>query len=85
MKNPAPILNLPRFRNCLGFRNPGMEKTREFLEGYEREKPLILNITGDSIDEYCKVIEGLQDYTDMIELNISCPNTENGLYFSENP
>ncbi|UCD07541.1 MAG: hypothetical protein JSW41_01030 [Candidatus Aenigmatarchaeota archaeon] len=72
------------FVNCVGFENAGMEKTREFLKGYEGV-PVILNIAGDSIDEYCEVIEDLQDYTDMIELNISCPNIENGLYFSENP
>ncbi len=85
--NPKP--NIVRkgkgFVNCIGFRNPGMEKTREFLKDCDRRKPLILNIAGDSIDEYCEVIEGLQDYADMIELNISCPNIENGLYFSENP
>ncbi len=83
--NPKP--NIVRrgngFVNCLGFENPGMEKTKEFLRGY-KGVPTILNITGDSIDEYCEVIECLQNYADMIELNISCPNTENGLYFSEN-
>jgi len=84
--NPKPnIVKRGRgFVNCVGFENPGMEKTREFLRGY-KGVPIILNITGDSIDEYCEVIEGLQDYADMIELNISCPNTEKGLYFSENP
>lgn len=72
------------FVNCVGFENLGMEETREFLKGYGGV-PMIVNITGDSIDEYCEVIEGLQDYADMIELNISCPNIEKGLYFSENP
>lgn len=90
-KNPkkgSPKPNIVRrgngFVNCLGFENPGMEKTRESLKDY-KGVPTILNITGDSIDEYCEVIEGLQDYVNMVELNISCPNTENGLYFSENP
>jgi dihydroorotate dehydrogenase (NAD+) catalytic subunit len=88
--NPRP--NIVRrgegFVNCLGFGNPGMERTRRFLKGYGsygRKKPLILNVTGDSIGEYCEVIGGLQDYADMIELNISCPNTETGTYFSANP
>ncbi len=89
-KNPrkGPRPNMVRrgegFVNCVGFENAGMEKTREFLKDY-RGVPIILNITGDSIDEYCEVIEGLQDYADMVELNISCPNIEKGLYFSENP
>lgn len=83
--NPRP--NIVRrdkgFVNCLGFRNPGKEKTGEFLKEY-KGVPIILNVTGDSIGEYCDVVDFLQDYVDMIELNISCPNTENGLYFSEN-
>ena|GEM_PF-836248 len=73
------------FVNCVGFENLGMEEYRKFLESYKRTKPLILNITGDGIYEYFDVIEYLEKYADMFELNISCPNTESGLKFSKHP
>lgn len=85
--NPEPTIvkRGEGFVNCVGFKNPGMEECKKFLESYKRPKPLILNITGDGISEYFDVIEYLEGHADMFELNISCPNTESGLKFSKYP
>lgn len=84
-KEPVIVRRGNGFVNCVGFKNPGMVECGVFLKNYERKKPIILNITGGSIDEYLKVISYLDKYADMIELNISCPNTKTGLNFSQRP
>jgi dihydroorotate dehydrogenase (NAD+) catalytic subunit len=75
--------------NSIGLANVGLEKfVTEKLPLIEKFKTnIIVNVVGNSIDEYEKVIESL-DNIDRIagyEVNISCPNVkEGGLQFGTN-
>jgi len=67
--------------NSVGLQNPGVDKYIEeelpFLRNYD--VPVIANVVGKSIGEYCEVAEKLNE-TDiaMMEINISCPNVKEG-------
>lgn len=75
--------------NSVGLQNPGIDKVIEddipFLKKYDTK--IILNICGHTIQEYVDVAEkATKCDVDLIELNISCPNVENGgLAFGNNP
>lgn len=74
-ETPAGILN------SVGFQNPGVEafiqEELPFLKQFD--VPVIANIAGNTIEEYCEMAEILSG-TDIagIELNISCPNIREG-------
>jgi dihydroorotate dehydrogenase (NAD+) catalytic subunit len=71
--------------NSIGLQNPGVEdfiaKKLPFLLDYEL--PLIVNVVGDSLEEYMQVVEPLdsEKRVDGFEINLSCPNVERGLEF----
>lgn len=60
--------------NCNGFRNPGLYDYEKYLESRERVRPLIINVAGDTPEEYGLIVRTLSPYADIVELNISCPN-----------
>lgn len=67
--------------NSIGLENPGMEYFRDNIIGnLKYETPIILNINGESEEEYIAVAEIANEIerVDFIELNISCPNVKNG-------
>ncbi|NTW88886.1 MAG: dihydroorotate dehydrogenase [Desulfobulbaceae bacterium] len=68
--------------NAIGLENVG-------VEGFIRDKlpflretgtPVIVNILGDSLDDYAKLAEKLNNVTGIaaLEVNISCPNVKRG-------
>jgi len=67
--------------NAVGLQNPGVDKYIEdelaFLRDFD--VPVIANVAGKSVEEYCGVVEKLNE-TDaaMLEINISCPNVKEG-------
>jgi len=67
--------------NAVGLQNAGVDKYIEeelpFLRNFD--VPVIANVVGKSIGEYCEVVEKLNE-TDiaMMEINISCPNVKEG-------
>jgi dihydroorotate dehydrogenase len=65
----------PGFVNCNGFKNPGLEAFRAALGRLPRRRPLIVSVAGESPDEYRRLVEELAPLADLIELNISSPNT----------
>ena len=75
--------------NAIGLANVGID---EFLKSklpfLEKQKTkIIVNVAGSTIEEYVYVCERLADCerVDMIELNISCPNVnEGGIEFGSN-
>lgn len=75
--------------NAVGLQNPGMdvflEKELPLLKEYKT--PVIVNIAGRSVEDYCCAAERLDDSpADMLELNISCPNVkEGGIGFGTDP
>jgi dihydroorotate dehydrogenase (NAD+) catalytic subunit len=75
--------------NAIGLANVG-------LEAFLRDKlpaaaaaacPVIGSIAGDSIDSYVKVAAAFNAaaHLPLVELNVSCPNTADGLQFGEDP
>jgi dihydroorotate dehydrogenase len=66
----------PGLVNCNGFRNPGLAAFREALARLPRRRPLIVSVAGDSPEEYRRLVEGLEPLADLVEVNISSPNTK---------
>lgn len=74
-ETPAGMLN------SVGLQNPGVEafveKELQFLKRYSTA--IIVNIAGNTIEEYCEMVRLLSDADiDAIELNVSCPNVKAG-------
>ncbi len=76
--------------NAIGLQGPGVDgfiaQYMPFLQ--EQCVPVIVNIWGTSVDEYCEVAKRLSDVEGVsgLELNISCPNVkEGGLLFGTDP
>ena len=76
VETPAGVLN------CVGLENPGVEFfLKETLPQLRKvtKTPVIVNIDGDSAEDYGTLAEMLDvDGVDAIELNISCPNVAQG-------
>lgn len=68
--------------NSIGLENVGIKKFIQekmvFLRKYRTK--VIVNILGDTIDDYCSLCEQLHDVDGVaaIEVNISCPNVKQG-------
>lgn len=75
--------------NAIGLQNPGIdvfvERDIPYLKQYDTR--IIVNVCGHTTDEYLEVVERLADqYVDLLEINISCPNVkEGGIAFGQNP
>lgn len=75
--------------NSIGLQNPGarafLEKKIPFLENYT--PPLIVNVVGDSVEEYCEVVKTLDPHPRVsgYEINLSCPNVKKGLEYGTTP
>jgi dihydroorotate dehydrogenase len=65
----------PGLVNCNGFHNPGLEAFREALPRLRHERPLIVSVAGESPEEYRRLVEALEPQADLVEVNISSPNT----------
>lgn len=84
--NPAP--RVAEFAggmlNSVGLANPGLEEVRrEALPWLAREwpnLPVIVNVVGDTAEDYAGVVEGLESSPGIValELNLSCPNSHAG-------
>jgi dihydroorotate dehydrogenase len=75
----------PGLVNCNGFHNPGLEAYRRALARLPHRVPLIVAAAGDSIDEYVDVVAGLEAFGDLVEINISSPNTRLVYEWSQKP
>ena len=81
--NPPPrIAETPSgILNAVGLQNPGVDYfLKEELPNLKSvDTVLFANVAGETIDEYCQVIDKLNDTNiDFVELNISCPNVSKG-------
>jgi dihydroorotate dehydrogenase (NAD+) catalytic subunit len=81
--NPPPrIAETPSgILNSVGLQNLGVDAfiEKELTELLAFDTRIIANINGNTLDEYCQVAEKLKGQpVDFIELNISCPNVEEG-------
>ena len=76
--------------NAIGLANVGVDRfLGDKIPFLEKQKTrVIVNVAGSSLGEYVEVCARLNDSprVDMIELNISCPNVdEGGIEFGTNP
>lgn len=89
--NPVPRVAETKngILNSIGLQNPGVEhfinNDLPFLRQFDTK--IIVNICGHTLAQYCSVAEKLSDSDiDLLELNISCPNVEEGgLSFETDP
>jgi dihydroorotate dehydrogenase len=65
----------PGLVNCNGFQNPGLERFRAALDGLPHRVPLIVSVAGESVDDYVTLVGELGPLADLVEFNISSPNT----------
>lgn len=76
--------------NAIGLENIGLQKfLDDKLPSLERYRTrIIVNFFGDTVPEYVEMAKALSpvDRVDALEMNISCPNVEQGgVLFSSNP
>ncbi|MBI4587294.1 MAG: hypothetical protein HY725_00525 [Candidatus Rokubacteria bacterium] len=71
--------------NCNGFRNPGLQAYRAALPSLPHRVPLIVSVAGESVEEYVRLVEGLAPFGDLVEVNISSPNTALVYQWSQKP
>ena len=76
--------------NAVGLQNPGIDvfckRDLAFLEKFET--PVIVNVCGKTISDYCEVVSrlGEQKRVALLEINISCPNVKaGGIAFGQDP
>lgn len=79
-----PLPNLVRVRtaagpglvNCNGFQNPGLEAFRRAVSELPHRVPLIISVAGESDDDYVELVSAFAPLADLLELNVSSPNTK---------
>ena len=85
--HPPRIAEVPSgMLNAIGLQNPGVEVVAgDYAPRWAAwEVPVIVNVVGDSVEDYVAVVRRLEDAPNIagIELNISCPNVgATGLMF----
>lgn len=66
----------PGLVNCNGFANPGLVRFRDAVRRLPHRVPLILSVAGESAEDYVTLVRGLSPYADLLEFNVSSPNTK---------
>lgn len=84
------IIDLPAgMLNAIGLANVGIDRFMSETIEEARDAPttIIGSIAGGSIDDYVMVAKAFDasDVLPAVELNVSCPNTDDGLVFGEDP
>jgi len=75
----------PGLVNCNGFQNPGLEAFRASIAGLPHRVPLIVSVAGESVDDYVALVRALAPLGDLVEINISSPNTKLVYAWNERP
>ncbi|TMQ26382.1 MAG: hypothetical protein E6K82_04730 [Candidatus Rokuibacteriota bacterium] len=75
----------PGLVNCNGFQNPGLAAFRASIVGLPHRVPLIVSVAGESVQDYVTLVEALAPLGDLVEINISSPNTRLVYAWSERP
>ena len=77
--NPTIITTEHWMMNAVGLPDAGVEKAKQEIEDYMKEKPapLIVSIVGGKKDEFVEIAQQIaKTDADILEVNISCPNVE---------
>src|SRR5215470_12143585 len=75
----------PGLVNCNGFQNPGLERFRASLASLPHQVPLIVSVAGETIADYVKLVRELGPLGELVEFNISSPNTKLVYEWSQKP
>jgi dihydroorotate dehydrogenase len=75
----------PGLVNCNGFQNPGLDAFRATLATLPRRVPVIVSVAGESSEDYVTLVRGLAPLADLVEINISSPNTALVYAWNERP
>lgn len=83
--NPSVIDFGHGLLNAIGLPSPGYKNMdMEFNELSKIKEPVIWSIYGNSIEDFVEITKHILKYKPkIIELNISCPNKEKGMLFSQ--
>ncbi len=83
--NPTVVEIENGIYNAVGLPTPGyLNMDEEFSQWKKIKGKVIASIYGSSIGDYVKIAKYIQKYEpDIIELNISCPNKEDGMVFGK--
>lgn len=94
--NPRPwAVRLPKDKGIIvnyGLKNKGADHAVKNLKKSKHQIPIIANIAKTnnssihgqaSIDDYLETCKKVEPYADLININISCPNTGDGVLFCE--
>lgn len=75
----------PGLVNCNGFKNPGLDAYRRALSKLPHRVPLVVAAAGESVEEYVQVVGELERFGELVEINISSPNTRLVYEWSRRP
>jgi dihydroorotate dehydrogenase len=75
----------PGLVNCNGFQNPGLERFHTAVARLPHRVPLIVSVAGESTGDYVALVKGLGPVADLVEFNISSPNTRLVYEWSKKP
>jgi dihydroorotate dehydrogenase len=75
----------PGLVNCNGFQNPGLEAFAASITGLPHRVPLIVSVAGESVDDYVRLVRSLAPLADLVEINVSSPNTKLVYAWNERP
>jgi dihydroorotate dehydrogenase len=75
----------PGLVNCNGFQNPGLDAFAASIAGLPHRVPLIVSVAGESVDDYVRLVRALAPLGDLVEINISSPNTKLVYAWNERP
>lgn len=75
----------PGLVNCNGFENPGLAAFRATLAALPHRVPLIASVAGESPEDYVTLIRTLGPLADLVEMNVSSPNTRLVYEWSQRP
>ncbi len=81
--NPPPRIaeSYGGMLNSVGLQNPGVDHFLQKDDIYlsKRDLVVIANVAGSTLEDYIAIAEKMNDSkSDMVELNISCPNVKEG-------
>ena len=75
----------PGLVNCNGFQNPGLDAFRASLTSLRHRVPLIVSVAGESTADYVRLVRELGPLGELVEFNISSPNTRLVYEWSRKP
>jgi dihydroorotate dehydrogenase len=75
----------PGLINCNGFKNPGLDAFARDVARLPHRVPLIVSVAGESPEDCVELVRTLGPHGDLVEFNISSPNTKLVYTWNERP